>query len=453
MDSASSTWVYPVLNGITPGDIAVSDPGLNGAPTLATAFVRHTSSGAPSEISIIVLDEDGDWRYWDTFSAPEPSTGFETPLCRYPAVEVTYSHEEGEPPYLNIEVIWAQLTKPEAPHWDLYYHQIYFRVSPPNGILWSTAWESPIVRIEPTVTDLDEFQPDLCVNAMSGDMYAVFNRRDPDDPTQDTVYAVRHPKIGHWSPIWGIPYQVSGSDERAKSAPKVDAGLIQLDQFSLRPRVAATWSELYDLYTWQVWYNSWDPWNPGNPSLTAQPVTQNTPGRINALPQIDITPDSSLIHQAVIAWFHCRWVLYPEPPHYDEFAVWMTATPDLDGSTVIPGTSICPDVACYQMSDPDEHWFGLSYYVPAGEDPWPVRTHRFTFSVDWETESVSITPVFSTDVPDSNGRWNLDNPFTGSTLTLRRPLPAVEESGFAVGWVDKEDGEQFMGYLSQGNIY
>ncbi len=457
MDSASSIWAHPVPDGITPGDIAVSDPGLGDVSTLATAFVKHGSSGAPSEIDLIVFDEGGEFpRYLDTFSAPELMTGYHDPLCRYPAVEVTYSRNEGvNAGILVVEVIWSQLTNLEAPHWDLYYHQVSFRVFA-DGIWWFLPMESPIVQIESTASGFDEFQPDLSVHAESGDLYAVFNRRDPTDPTLDKIYAVRHPDWGQvmkWSPLWAMPYKICGSDARPRSAPKVDAGPVELDEGIPVPRVAATWSELYDEHTWQVWYNDWDPGNPGTPSQTAEPVTQYAMYRVNALPQIDITPDSSGIHQAVIAWFHCRWVLTPEPAHYDEFAVWMTATPDIDDFTAIPETSICPDVACYQMSDPDEHWFGLSYYLPAGEEPWLVRAHRFTFSVDWETESVTITPVFSTDVLGSNGRWNLDNPFTGSTLNLRIPDDDdLESSNFGIGWVDKEDGDEFMAYLSAGTI-
>jgi len=455
MDSASSIWACPVPVGITPGDIAVSDPGLGDVSTLATAFVKHGSSGAPSEIDLVVFDEGGTTQYSDTFSAPELSTGYPVPLCRYPAVEVTYSRRQGgDRGLLAVEVIWSQLTNPLAPHWDLYYHRIYFHVTDPEGIWWEDfVLESQIVRIQSTASGFDEFQPDLCVHAESGDLYAVFNRRDPTDPALDKIYAVRHPYRGDvvkWSPYWETPYKICGDDARPRSAPKVDAGPIELDEGITLPRVAATWSELYDEHTWQVWYNDWDPVYPGTPSLTAEPVTQNAPGRVNALPQIDITPDSSLIHQAVLAWFYCRWDYASE--QYVDFAVRMTATPDLDDFTAIPETSICPDVACYQMSDPDEHWFGLSYYVPAGEDPWPVRTHRFTFSVDWETESVSIESMLSTDVPDSNGRWNLDNPFTGSTLNLREPMSPLEQSSFAVGWVDKEDGDEFMAYLSRGTI-
>jgi len=456
LDSSTTTWIYPVPDGYIAGDVAVEDERLPHHSPLATAFVKHNSSTTPSEIAIVIIDDQGVPRYFNTISAPESITGYQQPLCRYPAVEVTYGRKP--PPLQNsvtTEVVWTQLTNQQEPNWDLYYTQIEFRATSSYGVRWDTPIEQPIVPIETANTPLDEFQPDLAAMNATGDLYVIYNRRNPSDWSFDTIYANRHAYSHDWSPVWAAARQVSGvtggSNTRPKSAPKIDAGLLHIDQIASEYHVSAVWSELYDEYTWQVYYNTWDPLDPGVVIADyADTVTDYTPNRVNALPQIDISPDSSGLHQAVLTWFFCAW----SGGSYDNFNVRMAVTPFYhDYSQVSEGNTICPDVAVYQMTDPDEHWFGISYYKALEADPWPVWTRSYSFNVDWGLEYVNIEPKNDVEVPGSDARWMLENPFTGSALSLRYPLIPVEQSLFTISWIDKEGSNAFAACSSQGSIW
>ena len=131
LDSASTIWVYPAPSGILPGDIAETDVLPTQPPTivepLVTAFVTHTrempTSTSPSEIELIMIDENKNEVYSDTFYGDHNTDKI---FCRHPVVEVTYEREtESETGYLRTHIIWSQLTKTgNDEHWDLYYRYL-----------------------------------------------------------------------------------------------------------------------------------------------------------------------------------------------------------------------------------------------------------------------------------------------------------------------------------------
>jgi hypothetical protein len=455
LDSATSMWTTPTPTGTLPGDIAVSDDGL-GIDIKATAFVKHNYADMPSEIDLRIIDAGGSECFSRTFSAPFIETGM-NPFCRYPAVEVTYSRADGENNgRLWVHVVWSQLRMPNNPNWELYYKCIYFRVLN-DGVHWDVPCEYPVVAIRSTTTLLDEFQPDLALEPESGDLFIVYNLRDPNDVTHDMIMCARHPNTGYFSPIWDPPYMVSGvtngSDTRPKSAPKLDVGLLQDAPWYLPElKIAAVWSELYDEYTWQVYYNEWDPYNPGNPTLTPVELSSYSTWRLNALPQVDITPNSSAIHQAIATWFFCSW----DGLHYGNFMIRIAATPYLDQVLQVSDVPcFCPDIACYQMNDPDEHWFGLSFYEPEGAHPWPVWVRRYNLALDWYNQTNTFSFMTENLVPDADAVWQYANPFTGSSLCLREPdMNDLALSWFGFCWIDYNGGgdESFKAYITRGYI-
>ncbi len=456
LDSSSTRWVCPVPYGVMPGDIAVRDEGLGGIDTLCTAFVRHDSPQAPSQIYLAVIDSNGDEVYSANFSASSVK-----PRCRYPAVEVMYSREEGAmTAFIKVYVIWMEIT--EEGDWDLYQKCFYFHVDMWHGVNWSFAWQTPVTCIDATSTSDNEIHPDLCVLPASGDLFAVFNREYT--ATSGAIFAIKQPWSYFYYPsVWEDPYKVSDDLDLWKSAPKIDADFMHINTGSgqqewPRAMVAAVWAEEVSDDDWEVYYNQW--YHLSVPSPPIDSITHDGQYRANGLPQIDIVPMSSWVQdhaslQAVVTWMYGAW----DGQHYTSPRIRIGVTPELENFITLDDEfGVAPDVACYQLPDPEQErqWFGVSYYSSqSGEDPWRTRIRSFSFQIPWETWVVSIQNHYDDDVPFSQGQWSELTYFTGSTLCLRNPeVPGdIWKQMFGIGWVDERDPDnQYMTWLSQGNI-
>jgi len=262
--------------------------------------------------------------------------------------------------------------------------------------------------------------------------------------------------------MWQAASQVSSTTDTPKLGPRLDAGLISLTEppdFPI-PSVMTVWSENDPEDDWQIFGNRFNIGGVPNPGATEQ-ITDQMETSNYFLPQIDITPESSGVHQAVMTWVGC----YRPEDEYIAPQVEISATPFASRSIVIlegGRWSHCPDVACYEFNVPTpssdtEHWFGLSYYWSDDfQNPWEVRTQSYSFGVDWDGELVVFAPQYSYPLPeeDNHGWWTMDNPFTGTTLCLRNPAYPEEEGEpyndrFGLGWVD----EEYMCKVTDGSIY
>ena len=125
--------------------------------------------------------------------------------------------------------------------------------------------------------------------------------------------------------------------------------------------VAVIWSENDPDDDWQIFFNRADNAFIFNPTLTEQ-ITFQAENLNCFLPQIDIAPESSGVHQAVVTWTTC----YEVAGEYTEPGVMISSTPFLVDSqryiTESVNTQIS-DVVCYEAElagpgSPDEHWFG-----------------------------------------------------------------------------------------------
>jgi len=462
MDSASTMWAYCVPDGVSAGDLAVWDEGLEVSP-LVTAFVRHDNSASPSYIHLLMVDLNGPVLPDMEFAAPQALTGLAQPFARHPAVEVTYwrdDEEEEEPGFLEVEIVWSQLTLGlQTNHWDLYYKYICYQVDALNGVHWQQPFAPPITRIGSATSIYDELQVDLCVHAPTGDMYAAFLRETSQG--NDGIYLVSHPNAGFYYATWQTAYQVSSTTDTPKLGPRLDAGLISLTEPPDDPTasVMVVWAEDDPDDDWQIFSNRFT--IPGSPNSGAtQQITAQLENSNCFLPQIDITPECSAVHQAVMTWVGC----YEVDNEYVDPQVAITATPfESESIESIEGGrwTHCPDVACYQMMVPNpgpdsEHWFGLSYYwSDEYENPWQVRTQSYSFGVDWDGEHVVFESQqsYTLDEDENHGWWTMDNPFTGTTLCLRDPSYAEVDGEpiddvFGLGWVD----EEYMCKLTEGTI-
>jgi len=468
LDSASTMWVTPTPSGIMPGDIAVEDEINQGNPIspLVTAFVRHDNTQAASEIHLVLADLNSSLVLSDTFSAPQGLTGCPLTNCRHPVVEVTYSRpQEAMIGTIRVHVIWSQLTGTDPnEHWDLYYRYLQFPVYQ-GGPVWVPDWDET-VRLPFCVPARDEIQPDICVDAQGGDLFVIYNQHETVNPTVRFIMAARHDYSAMLIPSqWDSPYPVAPLNTDEKGASSIDAGILYHPNISpvREGRVAAVWTQrvldqMWGDMRWQVFYNNWSPSGVANPSSARRITVGGEFARVNCLPKVDITCESSDIHQAVLTWFDC----FQSGSEYSDFIVHMAATP-FPPPPAIPliytiqesGYNRCPDLACYQMSGMSEHWFAVSYYHSATgseEQPWPVEVRSFSFYVDWQQMVAVISPEWQTS-PDGNGLWSPGNPFTGSSLCLRDPSysdPGGEPiyDVFGLGWVD----EGYMAFLSQGVI-
>ena len=461
MDSASTMWAYLVPDGVSAGDLAVWDEGIEVSP-LVTAIVRHDNYESPSYIHLVMVDLNDDVVYGDAqFAAPQALTGMAQPFARHPAVEVTYRREdEANMGFIEVEIVWSQLTIGlQTNHWDLYYKYLCFGVDE-TGVNWEGPGEPSITRIQSASSVYDELQVDLCVHAPTGDMYAAFLRETGEG--DDGIYLVSHPNAGFYYATWQTAYQVSSTTDTPKLGPRLDAGLISLTEppDSPTPSVMVVWAEDDPDDDWQIFCNRFD--IPGNPdSGDTEQITEQLENSNCFLAQIDIAPETSAVHQAVMTWVGC----YEVDNEYVDPQVAITATPfEIESIESIEGGrwTHCPDVACYQMMVPNpgpdsEHWFGLSYYwSDEYENPWEVRTQSYSFGVDWDGEHVVFDSKYSypLDNEDNHGWWTAANPFTGTTICLRNPAYPEEEGEpyndlFGLGWVD----EDYMCKLTEGSIY
>jgi len=461
MDSASTMWAYRVPNGGCPGNLAVWDEGLEVSP-LVTAFVRHDNYEAPSSIHLLMVDAAGVPVLPDmSFAAPPNVTGSFVTFARHPAVEVTYWRLQGAPVgFLEVQIVWSQLSgPPENQHWDLYYEYMSCPVDQ-YGVHWMQGFQAPITRIDSEPSGYDELQVDLCVHAPTGDLYAAFLGETSEG--NDAIYMVTQPNMGFYYPMWQAASQVSSTTDTPKLGPRLDAGLISLTEppDEATPSVMVVWTENDPDDDWQIFSNRFT--IPGSPSSGAtQQITDQLENSNCFLPQIDITPECSGVHQAVLTWVVC----YEVDNEYVDPEVEITATPFASDSieTIEGGRwSHCPDVACYQMMVPNpgpdsEHWFGLSYYwSDEYENPWEVRTQSYSFGVDWDGEHVVFESKYSYWLDDEydHGWWTAANPFTGTTVCLRDPSYAEVDGEpiddvFGLGWVD----EDYMCKVTEGSIY
>jgi len=456
LDSASTTWVSTVPDDIWPGDIAVEDEDLGeGVDTLVTAVVTHTSTAPTSEIRMVLIDKDGNSAYDDTFSA---NTGTAQPFCRHPVVEVTYSRGENDTVGVaRIHVVWSQFTDGglQDDHWDLYYRYLKYVVDDEDT---EVDWDSPdtdtTVQL-PFCTYDDELEPDICVLATVNDLFVTY-LLDDGPQGYDYIKGARHQQSYMEYPgTWSTSSTISGSSRYEKFAPRIDGGIFTYRHSAMHAvgGLAAVWNENVSTAgtEWQVFYNDCDPlsgWT-GTPVQISPRYDPETP-YFNYLPQVDITPQSSGINEAVIAWSSAC------PTSTVVRDVMITATPYLNEAVqIITGEEIavynqCPDVACYQMYDEDEHWFGLSTYGhDTANSAWDYYVYRFSLEVVYGEHGYA-TFSFEDKVDNpAEGQWNWQNPFTGPTLCLRWPVTPVVQTLFGLGWVD----EDYMIQLTEGDIY
>jgi len=468
IDSSSTLWIPPLPTGGAADTIAVYDLNLNPDPpveTLVTAFVRHTSPTAPSDIKLILLKRNGEAAMSPmTISAPPALTGNNERFCRHPSVEVTYSREaESDEGQLEVQVVWSQLTGSSGnQHWDLYYKYILFDVDE-EGVDWSNPYEPSITKIYTTISLYDELQPDLCVDGATGDLYVVFNRDYGSSNCE--ILVASHTNVGYYTSTWQDANEVSATDDTPKIGPRIDAGPLDM---AAEPNpdttlsVATVWCEPGEYSNWQIMYNRWDTDDDPEPNDTEQISMSIENGLHCYLPQIDIVPTDNIDNQAIITWTNAN---YDDGEYYDQ-KVMITATPFMEASGV-PfqdwNYTRCSDVAGYEgvtdavVFPPPANLFGISYYHSDDEsDPgvdWSVEVRRYSYTLNWQSEIVSFSKDKELDVQGSTAYWSSDNPFTGSTLTLRIPaktnVSRISYSYFGLGWIN-DDG--CVAELTQGTI-
>ena len=460
LDSCSTTWVSTIHPDLV-GDLYVGDLTEEEDPefdeyvdTRVTAFVRHTNTTAETEIEFIMIDADGDTVYTDTFSA---GAGPGDAFCRHPAVEVTYRWDDNEEEeILQVHIVWAEFTEGIIidDNWDLYYKTFSYTVDYDEEIDWdSPDWDPSIVKL-PFCTQHDEIQPDIGMLPNTNDLYVIYVY----DPSTgyDRIKSARHESAEMDDPDdWDSTYEVSTSTRSVKWEPCIDGGLFTYQDSAMHilGSVVAVWCEVIpaDYAQSQIFYRDWGS-GVTSPSSTVIQLTFDgeMQNESSILPTLDITPRSSGVNEAVMGWSMAEWD--QEEEEFINYAVKVTTTPFF---TIygIPSNrySRCPDIACLQMDDADEHWFGISYYYTDDlEEDWEVWIRSISFRPNYESSYTEYEGKYVTYMSSSyNGYWNSANPFTGSTLCLRDPYVASEQyQVFGLGWIDLG----FAPYLTEGTI-
>ena len=100
MDQASTMWIRDYADGTTTiyaGDLATKDPMLSNVSPEVTAFVKDytITPSNDSKIHVAVFEGNDDTPEINT-SVYAPPQGVLYLSCRYPSVEVTYDHPDGE---------------------------------------------------------------------------------------------------------------------------------------------------------------------------------------------------------------------------------------------------------------------------------------------------------------------------------------------------------------------
>jgi len=458
LDSSTTTWVQPIpdFSGYNIGDIAMEDIiHFQEISPLVTAIVRHDNTEAPSYVELIIADITNTPVFSSTIFASSALTNCPVIFCRHPVVEVAYSREGPNMGFIQVHIIWQQLCEVDpSEHWDLFYKFISFEVTE-SGVNWVDSIIFETVRLPFCTPESDEIQPDICIVDAFNDLYVVYNHQEPMHPEATAIKVARH-RFEHIlePPVWEYPLDVAQPSLYQKGAASIDAGVIQWDPTYIQQArtVAVVWcEEIEDNYgelDWQVFYNSW--FATANPNMGD--IIQVTDfyefTRPNALPKIDITPASSDIHQAVIAWFSC----WPGLEGYHDFKVNFKTTPFVDytyGFYSVDGMGLCPDLACFQMND-DWHRFGISHYdSTGGTDVGSAIAQCFEFQIDWSAGKTLYVPLDYQVMPNSNGVWDSGNPFTGTSICLRFPNSSFPETSiFGVGWVE----DDYYARLSSGNF-
>ncbi len=464
LDSSSTTWVHPTPSGFVPGDIALIDIiDSTTIVTLVTAFVTHTRDAAttmvPCEIELIMLDENEDVAYSDTFSG---TTDANKTFCRHPVVEVTYERVDLEDTgYVRAHIVWSQLNETDSvEHWDLYYRYLVWEVTD-SGITWSTPVTDETVNLAAINTTHHELQPDIGTYSCGNDIYLVYLLNDPAEqsPENDLIMGAVHLDGNFGTPgNWGTEYEISDDNSNSKAAPRTDAGMLSTN---VSPQVrdmyaAVVWNEEDPDDSWQIFFTKWQvTTGPGTIEQISAPGEND---ETSFLPQIDITPDGESINQAIVTWTMVSIVeesVYP--------FVMITATPFLTNSIrMVTAFSRCSDVATYQLPDPIFPLpppvygrFGVSYYTtPDIENDWIVEVSGYTFEVDWLGEVVWFEYYTDVEVDGTACQWDEDHPFSGSTLCLRIPAdPDEEDSWLGLAWiVDDSSDDWWDAYWEFGQI-
>lgn len=460
-DCASSIWAYPVPDGVTAGDLAQEDEGLDCFPW-ACAYVKDNNNQAESEISLKVYDYAGNERINDDFNGGgDPSEN----LCQHPSVEVTYSRAENDSTgILRIHVVWSEwVTYHLTDNFDIYYRYIEYPVNA-NGVQWNSPNDDDTVRLTFSDYQWDDIQPDISVLPTLNDVFLtylvnksgraddiVFNRHeraDMDDP-------------GEW---WSGNSCTISSTSNDKWGPRCGAGRFSYGGGTYTPPggVIFVWSELQeneDYDDWQLYSNEY------NMAMGLQGVSRfsvGTGNTINYNPQVDLLPQScSEFGEAVIVWDSAVWD--DEEEEFTDYQVVVAVTPyhavpiyqrDLD----YDGMSRAADVSCYQRIDDmqsEKEWFAVSYQgYDSVNSKWVVRAFSYTFDIDYDEDEVGFYEQTDIPIQNSEGQWSFDYPASAPSIALCdvRDKDYVEDIKFLLMFIDSDGGSDFDAKYTVGTI-
>jgi len=401
------------------------------------------------------VDDEDDVLFSDSFSR------WEDEICRHPAVEITYTRGQNWiRGYLRVHVVWAEYVDCGLVgfNWNIYYRYIQFNTNS-AGINWTPDVDSTVPLFD---TSADEIEPDIGIHPDLNYLYVIYLLYDSGN--SDLIKAALHSDMSNPGD-WGDQYRVCGTNSRDKFAPRIDAGFFtpSCEDSSLTGYVGAVWCEAFannDYDDWQIFYNSWQPDESADTGDVVQVTDGSSVDEINILPQLDITPRSSQINEAVFTWVNATY--NDQSEEFEDFQVQITATPYVVDSVynVAPSDySRGADMACYQRADEDmvddEEWIAVSYYSTDDEGGhWTAGASSLSFYIDEQQDEVQFSAKHSAST-GLYGQWSESQPFTGSTLCLRDPYHDVDGNGepkdeiFGLGWIEEDDDVM----LTDGEIH